>query len=150
MKLRITTCEHCGSNKYNSLSWNDKNYEMICRICNKTTKANFEDIFVPFPTVIFPNEDIIRNLSNEIELFYNISTGFPFGVRVDIFTHDISNYSDNTYRNVTEFHYLFKNYDGEQIAIESDLHGTGGTRYLNAIKFIKISKELEMKESYFS
>ena len=148
MKLKVPTCKHCGSNKYNSLSYGDKNYVMECRICNKTTNANFDYIEVPFPTVIFPNGDIIKNLSDEMEVFYNESTEFPFGVRVDIFTNDKSNYSDNTYRNVTEFHYLFESYCGEQVALESDLHFTGGTKYLNVIKFIKISKEKEMQDNY--
>ena len=148
MNLNVVKCEHCGSNKYYSLSYGGGNYTMECKVCNKTSKGEFECIEVPFPTVVFPNGDIIKNLSDEMEVFYNESTGFPFGVRVDIFTNDKSNYSDNTYRNVTEFHYLFESYCGEQVALESDLHFTGGTKYLNVIKFIKISKEEEMQDNY--
>ena len=150
MKLKIPTCEHCGSNKYNSLSYGDNNYTMECEICNQITKANFEYIEVSFPTVVFPNGDIIKNLSNEVELFYNESTGFPFGAKIDVFTHDKSNYSDFTVRNITEFHYLFNSIIGdEQVALESDLHGTGSARNLNVIKFIKISKEIKMQQEYY-
>lgn len=151
MKLKISTCKHCGSHKYNSLSYGDGNYVMECRICNKTTNANFDYIEVPFPTVVFPNGDIIKNLSNEVELFYNESTEFPFGVRIDVFTHEKSNYSDFTVRNITEFHYLFDSISGdEQVAFESNLHGTGSTRYLNVIKFIKISREFKIQKEYYS
>ncbi len=66
MNLNVVKCEHCGSNKYYSLSYGGGNYTMECRVCNKTSRGKFECIEVPFPTIVFPNGDIIKNLSDEI------------------------------------------------------------------------------------
>jgi len=133
------------------LSSGGDNYTMHCRICGQESRGEFDYITVAFPTIVFPDGTIKGNWEDEIELFYNESTGYPFGVRVDIYTHDLSNYSDVTVRNITEFHYLFDSIIGdEQVALESDLHSFGGTKPLNVIKLLKISKETEMQASYYN
>lgn len=150
MILKIPTCEHCGSNKYTSLSYGDDNYSMRCRICRSESKGEFTKIETNYPTVVFDDGLIVRELNSEKEIFYDEETGFPFGVNVEVFTHDFSNRSDFEVFNITEFHYLFDSIIGdEQIALESDLHGHGGTRPLNAIKFISITKAKEMEDSYY-
>jgi hypothetical protein len=144
MKLKVVKCEHCGSNKYSELSYGDLNYTMTCQICGQKSKSNFEYIEVPFPTVVLPDKTILKNLSTELELFFNEENGFPFGVNIKVFTHDKSNNSDYTFLNRTEFHYLYESYDEESVAFESDLLGEGCTMGLNKIKFISICKANEL------
>lgn len=144
MKLKVVKCEHCGSNKYTELSYGDGNYSMTCQVCWKKSKSTFEYIEAPFPTVVLPDGIILKNLSTELELFFNKENGFPFGVNIKVFTHDISNSSDYTFLNRTEFHYLYESYDEESVAFESDLLGEGCTMGLNKIKYISIYKVDEL------
>mgnify|MGYP003610119142 CR=1 FL=1 len=124
---------------------------MHCRVCGKESNGDIEYLDVPFPTVVFPDGKILINLNAEREIFYNESTGYPFGVTIDIFTNDKSNYSDTRVNNITEFHYLFDTIRGdEQVALESDLHWHGGTKPLNVIKFISIKKAEKLSEDYYS
>lgn len=151
MKLKVPTCDNCESHKWSEISYRDNEYSMNCSICEQKTNGTFKIHKVPFPTVVFPDGSIIKELDTEMEIFYDESTEYPFGVRVDIYTHDISNQSDITLRNITEFHYLFDNIRGEEkVALESDIHYHGGTRSLNTIKFLKISRETEKQDSYYS
>jgi hypothetical protein len=56
------------------------------------------------------------------------------------------------HNNVTEFHYdypsPFRATQGKQAAFESDLHGTGCTRYVNDLKRIEITIATEMAEEF--
>lgn len=46
----------------------------------------------------------------------------------------------HTYYNLTEIHNLFGNFEPRpEIAFESDIHGTGGTRYLQDIISVRIT-----------
>lgn len=46
----------------------------------------------------------------------------------------------HTYYNLTEIHNLFGNFEPRpEIAFESDIHGTGGTRYLQDIISVRVT-----------
>lgn len=54
------------------------------------------------------------------------------------------------YHNVTEVHNKFKSFDsdGDKIAFESDIHCTGGWRYIKDIEQVIITDATEVAEDY--
>lgn len=151
MKLYIPTCNYCGSHKYSSLSCNDNKYTMECLVCENKTTGELQVIDRKFPTVVFPDGKIIKELNTEMELFFEEENDYPFGVNVFVFGSDLTNVGDYEVCNITEFHYLFNSIKGdEQVALESCIHYHGRTSPLNRINFIKIVKAKKKHLSYYN
>lgn len=75
--------------------------------------------------------------NREHELICNEQYGYTVVIRY----RDESPYSEreSTFHNVTEVHYKFASPIGEQVAFESNIHGTGFTRFLKDIDYIGIT-----------
>jgi hypothetical protein len=142
LKLKFLTCPECAGHSYNSYSSNGITANVDCR-CGHNYKAAFECKSVNYPDVTILGETFKR-LDVEKEIFYDDSNGFPFGVNVKIKFHKESHYNgrkDIRY-NATEFHYLHETFGFTEhsVAIESNIHRTGGTLDLTHVKSIVITK----------
>jgi hypothetical protein len=144
LKLKFLTCPECAGHSYNSYSYNGETATVNCP-CGHNYKAAFEYKSVNYPDVTILGETFKR-LDVEKEIFYDETTNdAPFGVNVAITFHEQSHYNkrgDKKRHNATEFHYLhdsFGTYD-KSVAIESDIHYSGGTLDVSHIKSIIITK----------
>jgi hypothetical protein len=87
------------------------------------------------PTIIYLGE--VLDNDKEHELLCDKKHGFDVKLIYEIKSH----YQEKEViaHNVTEVHYLYDSYTGEQVAIESNIHSTGFTRFLKHIEMIEIS-----------
>lgn len=144
LKLKFLTCPKCAGHSYDSYSSNDE-YAIVKCPCGHEYKAPFQYKTVDYPDVTILGEKF-KKLNVEKEIFYNeTNNDAPFGVNVKIKFHKESHYYSRrceTRFNATEFHYLhtsFYNYD-KSVAIESDIHYSGGNLDITHIKSIVITK----------
>jgi len=71
-----------------------------------------------------------------------------YGFRVTIrFAPSMPMVSD-VRRNVTEIHYRYPSLDGQRIAIESSIHGTGGTYAMSDIAEFEAILETEVADHH--
>jgi hypothetical protein len=142
LKLKFLTCPGCAGHSYKSYRSNGETANVDCK-CGHNYKAAFEHKYVNYPDVTILGETFKR-LDVEKEIFYDDSNGFPFGVNVKIKFHKESHYNGrkNIRYNATEFHYLHETFGFTEhsVAVESDIHRTGGTIDLTHIKSIVITK----------
>jgi hypothetical protein len=150
LKLKFLTCPQCGGHTYHSYSYNGETVKVDCR-CGHEYKTEFQ-----FKTVDYPNVTILgetfKKLNVEKEIFYNeTENDAPFGVNIKLEFHKESHYSGRgkTRYNATEFHYLYDHIENEpRIAIESNIHYSGGTIDLPHIKSIVITKATKKHRSH--
>lgn len=149
LKLKYLTCPKCKGHSYSSYYYNDQNVNVICS-CKHEYKTVFEYKDVKYPDVIILGETF-KNLDKEREIFYDeTNNNAPFGVNVTIEFHKESHYiNQQTRYNATEFHYLHESYnDYKSVAIESEIHYTGGTLDVSQIKSIVITKATKKHKNY--
>ena len=151
LKLKFLTCPECAGHSYNSYSSNGITANVNCR-CGHNYKAEFE-----YKTVDYPNVTILgktfEKLNVEKEIFYDEThNDAPFGVNVKIVFHKESHYNGRKEirYNATEFHYLHETFGLTEysVAIESDIHRTGGTLDLTHIKSIVVTKATKKHRDY--
>jgi len=151
LKLNYLTCPECSGHSYNSYSSNGITADVNCR-CGHNYKGSFESKAVDYPDVTILGKTF-EKLSVEKEIFYDEKRNdAPFGVNVEIEFHKESHYNgrkDIRY-NATEFHYLHKTFGfiEHSVAIESDIHCTGGTLDISHIKSIVITKAIKKHEDH--
>ena len=143
LKLKYLTCPECAGHSYNSYSSNGITADVNCR-CGHKYKAPFEYKDVEYPDVTILDKTF-KKLNVEKEIFYDEKrNNAPFGVNVEIKFHKESHYNGRKEirYNATEFHYLHKTFGFNEysVAIESNIHCTGGTLDLTQIKSIVITK----------
>lgn len=95
--------------------------------------------------------------TTESEMFFS-EEEYPFGFNATVHYKKDSIYEGEvqTYHNLTEIHWLynqklsakFPELESLGVALESDIHGTGGTRKLNDFDFLEIEVATE-KNKYW-
>ena len=144
LKLKYLTCPVCKGHTYDSYSSNGETAIVDCR-CGHKYKAAFEYKTVDYPNVTILGETF-KKLDVEKEIFYDESNDAPFGVNVKIKYHKESHYNGRreTRYNATEFHYMYRPictiFVEQGVAIESDIHCSGGTYDISHIKSIVVTK----------
>jgi hypothetical protein len=150
LQLKFLTCPKCDGHSYNSYSSNGETAVVNCR-CGHNYKTAFQH-----KTVEYPNVTILglkfKKLCVEREIFYDkTNNDAPFGVNIKLEYHKESHYNGRrkTRFNATEFHYLYDCIENEQrVAIESDIHYSGGTLDLCNIKSIVITKATKKHKNH--
>jgi len=91
-------------------------------------------------------------VDKEIELFDDSEFGMDCVIR---YRDDIDRHYTGiteTRHNCTEFHHLYniedKQFDRLSSAFESDIHGTGGTKDIELIEWIQVTKATKKHETY--
>jgi DNA-directed RNA polymerase subunit RPC12/RpoP len=139
------SCAKCNSHLISEASGTTS----VCAKCGHKTKHSTKELKVDYPTFLLP-DDIKFRCDKEFELLFNKKTGYEFGVNVMIQYNELSYYRNKIdyCNNVTEIHHLFDSAStkvfGEQIAIESDIQGTGFTRGIAHIKFILATRAYKL------
>jgi len=151
LKLKYLTCPECAGHSYNSYSSNGITADVNCR-CGHKYIAPFESKTVDYPNVTILGKTF-EKLNVEKEIFYDEThNDAPFGVNVKIEFHKESHYNGRKEirYNATEFHYLHETFGFTKysVAIESDIHHTGGTLDLTHIKSIVITKAIKKHEDH--
>jgi len=114
---------------------NGDDIKLTCR-CGEVSRTTYHYKKVPYPNVTVLDVEYIK-LNKEIEIFFEE----PFGADVTITYHKESGRTDETRYNATEFHFMFDGFEGnEDFAVESDIHGQGGTTPIATVKTIVITK----------
>jgi len=151
LTIRVARCQACRSTRCSTYSAMGDYVTFNCRDCGTETKSKFEYHKVLWPTVIFEGTEV-RHLEHEVENFYIEKIGYEFGVNITCHFNEYSTKQNEvkTFYNITEFHYLFDTIAGdEKFAMESDLHGHGGTKNINEVSKIVIRKADRMYASYY-
>jgi hypothetical protein len=146
LKLKYLTCPECAGHSTNGYYYSGENANVDCR-CGHKYKALFQYKTVNYPDVTILGETF-KKLDVEKEIFYDENhNDAPFGVNVKIEFHKESHHygRSETRYNATEFHYLHETFAFAEysVAIESDIHRSGGTLDLSHIKSIVITKAIK-------
>lgn len=150
LQLKYLTCPSCKEHTYHSYSSNGITTNVKCR-CDNQYEGTFEYKTVHYPDVTILGK-IFKKLDVEKEIFYNeTNNDAPFGVNVKIEFHKESHYNGfrETRYNATEFHYLHYSINNDKsVAIESDIHYSGGTLDISQIKSIVITKAIKKHKNH--
>ena len=90
-----------------------------------------------------------HDVNTEIELLSERKHGMNITIK---YKKDISNHyagKRDVRHNCTEFHHLFESTVNDRCsAFESDIHGTGGTKDVDLIEWIKVRRAWWKRKSY--
>lgn len=84
-----------------------------------------------------------NKLNSELEWEFFADNGLGFSVKIK-FTDG----KTQTFNNITEFHWRFKSHDKPSVALESDIHSTGGTRDIERIETCEVTLEKNIQEHW--
>lgn len=151
LKLKFITCPECEGHSSKGYSYSSEIATVNCR-CGHNYKAAFEYKSVNYPDVTILGKTF-EKLNVEKEIFYDEThNDAPFGVNVKLKFHKESHYKSRsqTRYNATEFHYLHETFGFAEhsVAIESDIHCTGGTLDVSHIKSIVITKATKKHKNH--
>jgi len=148
MKLQYLTCPKCKSHDWSQYSANIEKVTMHCRSCKAKTSTVFDYKEVSYPNITILDKEY-KKFNVELEQFFNVPE-FPFGVNVALVYHIETARVPETRYNATEFHYMYKPYISElSLAIESDIHSSGGTTDIAKIISVIITKAEKKHISHY-
>lgn len=129
-------CTPITDNRLNELQFDLDKFELIYGKKLKFVLDNYKiEIKMARPTIIYLG-DVLDN-DKEHELLSDKEHGFDVKLIYERNSH--YKIKEVIVHNVTEVHYLYDSFAGEQVAIESNIHSTGFTRFLKHIESIEIS-----------
>ena len=132
MKLLVFKCSVCGSYHYSSLS-----ETMLCKNCNVERPYIRESVDIEYPTITLLSGKTLPNHNSELELKFDLQSGYSDGITVIVKYNKYSFKSECILDNITELHYL---YDKDSVAFESDILKSGSSECIGYIEEIVLIK----------
>lgn len=114
--------------------------KFVFNICNDKIS-----IKMTRPLLIYLDEELDNN--KEYELLSDNEYGFD--VKIIYGINSYHQEKEQYIHNVTEVHYLYKSFNGDRVAIESDIHSTGFNEYLKDIISIEINYSTKLYKDLF-